>query len=268
MDLTVPTNPSAVYNLEVKTDEGHAIKVLSDVLQNIVKNVCIKFSKEGICIRQMNSNGSMLVDVFLDRDAFNVFNVPEPIQIDIVPASLFKMIKSIKKKDALTLRMCPDEPSTLQIVVHPIENNRISTSCINIQHMKVVNIVIPNEYNTSINIPSGEFQRAIKDMRNINNELLITIRRHSLQITCGVDRVCARRVQFGELNDNSDVEFTGTYSTEQFMRIIKFSGLGNKVRVHTHEKFPLRISTPVGMLGTMSVLIKSKEQIASESALQ
>ena len=60
-----------------------------------------------------------------------------------------------------------------------------------------------------------------------------------------------------EDEDENDIIFKDTYYTEQLNKIIKISGLSNKLYINTTNKLPLLFKTNVGSLGVINLFIKN-----------
>lgn len=249
---------------KAKTNEGFIIKVLSELLNNIIKAACFEISSNGIHLRMCDSNRHVLIDIELCGNKFNIYTLQPDNKVmflGINPQHLYKMLKSIKKKDALTLMIDDLQPDKLCIIVHPKENNRVSTSNICIQMLQNVNISLPNRYSNPVNISSGDFLRALKDMNNIGNKIIVNMKRHSLNIVC-TNGIFSRDVQFGELDDDTSIVYCEEFNMDQFTRILKIAGLSKHLQIFAGSSdTPLKITSDVGNLGTLTLYIKSLSQI-------
>jgi proliferating cell nuclear antigen PCNA len=249
---------------KAKTNEGYTIKVLSELLQNIVRIACLELTQECITMRMMDSHRHILIDIKLKNTNFNVYEIveKETMYLGINLGHLYKMLKSVKKKDSLMLNIDNMEPEILTLVVYPKENNRISTSFIRIQSIQHINVPLPSGYNYPVIIPSGDYQRTLKDMNNIGDTLTITMKKYSLKFSCSAQGIYSREVLFGELDDNTEEYYQDEFDMEQFIRILKIAGLSKNLQIFSGGKtLPLLIVSQIGQLGDISIYIKSKEQI-------
>lgn len=252
---------------KAKTNDGYTIKILSELLQNIVRTACLEMDGTGIRMRMMDTQRRVLINIELEHDKFNIyeFNTEQTIYIGLNLNHLYKMLKIVKKKDALMFVIRKDDPTQLQLVVYPKENNRISSSFIRIQTIQHINIPLPTGYSQCVLIPSNEYQRTLKDLNNIADTLMVSMRKYSFTISSSAHGVYSREVMFGELDDTSPIHYTEMFDMEQFVRIVKIAGLGKNIQVFGGNKhLPLLISSNVGQLGTVSIYIKSKEQIQQD----
>ena len=249
---------------KAKTNEGYTIKVLAELLQNIVRTACLVVSHDGITIRMMDSHRYILFDIDLKNTNFNIYelSISDSLYVGINLGHFYKMLKSIKKKDALMFTINDNEMSKLVLTVFPKENNRISESDICIQTIQHISVPLPTGYTNPVIIPSGDYQRTLKDMNNIGNTLTITMKKYSLTITTSAPGIYGKSVLFGELDDDTPEHYCETFDMDQFIRILKISGLCKNLQMYSGSKsLPLMIVSNIGQLGTISIYIKSQEQI-------
>jgi hypothetical protein len=250
------------YIFRAKTQDGYVFKVLIELLQQILITACFDIRADGIALRMQDSHHRVLVNIELDAAQFNVFEVRDPlVQIGINLTHFYKMLKSIKKKDALVLFIEAARPSVLQFHVLPPDNGRKAHSTIQIQNLP--NIIIrdmPTDYPHPVLLSSSEYQSTLKDMNNISSTLQVELRRNAFSLSAYSENVLSRCVQFGELDDASPVTYSEQFEMEQFNRVLKIAGLGKTLAIFgTHTK-PLQIRSSVGTLGNISVFMKSIRQ--------
>lgn len=244
-------------------DDGYTIKILAELLQNIVKTACFHIHRDGIDLSMTDSNCTILVDIKLRRERFNMFKLDSQndIFMGINIAHLHKMLKSMKKKESLSIYIDDDVPDQLCFVVCPKDNNKMTKSSIYIQDVQNVSNVIPTGYEYPVIVPSNEYQRTLKDMMSISDKISICIRSFSVLIRSYTGVVFSREALFGEIEDESPILFEQDFGTDQFRRLLKVSSLNNTLQLSGKDKLPLKISTNVGSLGEISIFIKSEQQI-------
>lgn len=245
------------YLFRAKTHEGFIFKILVELLQQIIKSACFFVNKDGIFLRMFDSNCCIMIDLELNAGKFNTFELgAEDLYIGLNLTHLYRMLKSLKKKDSLMLYITHDEPDTLQFLIHPQDNNRKIHSTIQIQSMQSITCKVPTGYSHPVIISSAEFYGAMKDMCNINNSFTIEMRNSSLSVACASNKICSRRVEFGEMSDASPTHTSGSFEMELFNRVIKISGLCKYVHVQYNQGNPLHVYSNVGQLGRISIYLK------------
>ena len=261
---------------KVKTCDAYSIKVLSELLQNNLKTALFKVNKDGITLRMINNNLSILIDLVLEANKFNLykFNYDKDLHLGINLNHFHKMLKSVKKKDSLVLSISDDSLNELDIKVIPKENNRVTESRIKIQTIQNLEIELPEDYSKHVIIPSNEFQKTCKDMSTIGNYIVIISKGFTIKFCCDGGNIYSKNITFGEIDDDSDQEnddvdneYNEKFDIEQFIRLSKITGLSNSIQIFPKNGLPLLFKTAVGNLGEISIYIKSKEFLEEERKL-
>ena len=85
-----------------KTTEGYIIKVLSELLQNNIKNGCFIVSESGITFRMTDSNRRILIDINLSADKFTTFKYnpskDKQLSIGLNLSHFYKMLRSFRNQ--------------------------------------------------------------------------------------------------------------------------------------------------------------------------
>jgi proliferating cell nuclear antigen PCNA len=257
------------YIFFCKTSEGYIIKILSELIQNNIKNGCFIVNDKGIFFRMTDSNRRVLIDLCLQSDKFNNFKFKEVkgknFSIGINLSHFYKMLKNVKKKDSLVLFIEEDKEDELGIRVIPKEKNRITTSFIKIQNLQSLDIDIPLEYDKHVNIPSNEYVKMVKDLNNMGcNMISISSCTGYLKFNCNTNDIYSREIIFGESDEKFTLTCSQDFDTEQLYRISKVAGLSTMIQVYQKEGLPLLINSNINNLGKISIFIKDKKQTQEE----
>jgi len=259
-----------------KTCEGYSFKILGELLQNNIKTACFDIDETGIRLRMMDNNRIILVDLELDSDKFSVYKykLPNKMSIGINLNHFHKMLKSIKKRDSIQLYIDDTSPTDLGIKVIPKENNRITTSFIKIQTIQNLDIDLPEGYGRPVIVPSGEFQKMCKGLTHISNITHITSKGFLIRFASDAGGVMKRYTEFGETEDSDadsddgvgdEPEYNEEFDTEQLTRITKIAGLSNTMQIYPKSDKALLIRSDIGNIGRISIYIKSKSLVETES---
>lgn len=254
-----------------KAKEGYVLKVLSELLQNNMNNVCFEIDEYGMKSRMMDTNKTILIDVFLEANNFSIYRYTpkEKMCLGLNLTHFYKMLKSVKKRDSVEFFIDDSEITNLGITVIPKEGNRITTSEIKIQNTQNLDIDLPREkdYNKQpIIVPSGEFQKMCKGLTNISKIIHITSKKYLIRFSSDAAGLMKRFTEFGEIEESKDddhhklskFDYEEAFDTEQLTRISKLSGLGSNMQIFSKKDQPLQFKSPVGSLGRISIYLKSK----------
>jgi proliferating cell nuclear antigen PCNA len=261
----------------VKSDSGHVFKMLSELIQQSMKQTYFTIDEKGLSMRVTDAKMWTLFDLQLHSDNFMIyeFNHTEPIKIGLNLKHLYKMVKSMKKRDTIEFFIDNKNLENFGIRVTPRENNRISESFIKIHEYQMIDIELPGEYegglkyNRPINILSNDFQKMIKDLCSISSDIRITSTAHVAKFSCMVDEVLSKQISFGgDIHEHMTVKepiiYTGEFDIIQILTIIKIAGLSRQIQLYCTQGLPILLKTQVGNIGELRIYVKSKEMIESE----
>jgi len=268
-------NGESEYLFRCKTTDAYIFKILTELLHNIIKTACFEISATKIILRMMDSNRRTLIDLTLNADNFNLYHFSPHVENGILNIGLnlnhfYKMLKSIKKRDQLFLFIEENNVSDLGIHIVPRDQSRVTKAFVKIQNIQNLEIALPESYDHSILVASNEFSKMCKDMFNMSASISITTQKYSIGFLCNVGSVYSREVILGETSleassTDSYEPFTEDYDTEQLSRILKIAGLHSGLIIKSKKNMPLQITSKVGILGEMSIFIKSKRQLDDEN---
>lgn len=259
-----------------KTGEAYHIKVLAELLTNNLKNGCFDVNDEGIGLRMFDTPRHTLVDFKLQSENFSLykFKSDDKFCLGLNLNHFHKMLKSIKKKDSLQLFVDSDLPNELGIKTIPKENTRVTISGITIQSIQNVDADVPLGYGKPVIVPSSDFLKMCKELSSIGStNIRVEARDFHIDFIADADNILKRKVRLGESDESDDEDedeksstvYNATFTTDQFSRINKISGLSPSMQIFPGSKdLPLLFRSSVGSLGKISIYIKSKELIEKE----
>jgi len=257
-----------------KTADAYTIKMLFELLHNNIKTGCFELHKDGIQLCMTDSNRRTLIDVkILSREMNFYLLQPDHLRMGINVHHVYKMLRSVKKKDSMIMFINESNPSDLGIQIIPKDQTRLTTSFVRIQNIQNLEIEVPNAYDSSVLVSSCEFAKMCKDMLQMSQTIHIRSTRYNVRFTCNLGSVYSREVMLGEtgfMNNNINIHeeqniFDEDFDTEQLSRIIKIASLSSTMNVYCKQDYPLFIQTKIGMIGVISLYLKSKSQIEAES---
>lgn len=256
-----------------ETPQGHVVKVLVEVLNNCsAKTLEMKICGEGIFFHYIDNKATILVNVALERDNFRSFICSSDTErsIGLNLGKLHTLLRSIKKKDFLTLFIKKDSENELGIQISS-ETAGKKTSKVELYGLRIHDAPfefpdIPIDYLRPKVIPSTEFQKACKRMNSLGKVMKIKmIGPDYIGFSCDCTDVINGRIEYGtpsEGNPKYEKEFT-TFSLNQF---VKIPGLSPQLQFHqpSIEGVPLKISLSIGYLGKVDFYIKDRHTIEDE----
>ena len=264
------------YLFKAKSTYGHVFKVLAEILQTNLKTSCFQIKDTGIFLRQMDDNRSTLIDLQLLAENFDAFEF-NPISnhdlsgffIGLTLTHLYKLLKTVKKKDAIKLTILRSVPTEISISVKSKDRNRTTTSFLKIQRVQNILVDIPTNYIAPyVTIPSCEFQKIYKDILSIGKTVTISTKENTVQFDVDAGGIVKRRVEYKNSSDEEDSDseddqprHSEVFDTEQLVKLAKVSNLSNSLQIGLEKNLPLVVYAKTGELGDISIYVKNKKQM-------
>jgi|694.fasta_scaffold77276_6 hypothetical protein len=260
------------YIFKARTRQAFIIKIIGELLSNTIKWAPIRINEKGIFLTQADNFNHQLIELSLLKENFgNNFKLARPLNFIVNSVHLYKMLKSIKKKDTITLFISEAEPLKLGICVEQEnEDNQITTFIrINNCQPEILDPLVG--YGDPIIMNNKEFQK-MKNLHNIDKKLNVTSKPGYIRFFCDGGDLYSREFIVGKIDDddNKDIPigFNQNFTTAHITGLAKCAGQSGNVYVYTHEDLPLKIKMKVGDLGDLIVFIKSLEMQEMEKSIK
>lgn len=156
--------------VHMKTIQASAFKSVFEVLKDILNDVNIYFTKDGIRILTLDTARTALIDTFMKADNFEEYTCNGTTIAGVNITNTFKILKSITNNDTLTLDIKDTDFIDIRIE-NPCKRQDIKF------RLKLLEInedrIEPPEVNMSVTttMPSSDFQRICRDMNNLAIEV-------------------------------------------------------------------------------------------------
>jgi len=251
------------YIFNIKTVQSGAIRILIEALKEILTDGNITITPEGIKLIAMDPTHSVLIHLKLQSENFEYFQVSKKITIGINMLNLFKLIKTMTNSETLTLFVEKNNENQLGIIIHNSEKNSQTTYKLNLLDIQEDDIDIPPaEFETELTLPSGDFQKIIRDMINIGENIEIKSIGSQLILNCSGD-FASQETILGETNNglkykqaaDESLPIQGLFSLKYLILFTKCTNLCNQINIYIKNDYPLIIKYLVASLGTIKLCL-------------
>lgn len=250
------------YLFKVVTNEGYCLKILSELLQYNIKTSYYEIDSLGIKLKMSDNKQHMFFDINLLSENFNSFELnTDKICFGINQIYMYTMLKTIKKKDIVTLFIKSDSPTNLGIQIEPREKTKVSCSYIKIYPAH--NIQLPelnNNYTYSCPITSSDYTKTCKEMSKLCKTITISSCKTGVKFYTTTSNIYSKEVIFGNYIENSNCS-SQNFMSEYLANISKISGMSSIIHVHQLTDNSIMFRSNIGTLGKILIYIKSDEQI-------
>ena len=244
------------------THEGYCIKILSELLQYSIKTAYYEIDSTGIRLKMEDTKKHMIFDIQLLSENFFSFELnTDKICFGVNQLNLYTMLKSIKKKDTVTLCIDKNRPLELGIFIEPKEKTKVSCSYIKIYQAHNIQMMSTNSHYThSYAIQASDYSKTCKEMSKLSRNISVTSCKTGLMFETNTDNIYRKNVTFGSLNETAVEQ---TFFSEYLANISKISGMSSVIHMYQARDTAMMSRTNIGTLGKMIVYIKTIEQIES-----
>lgn len=191
-----------------------------------------------------------------------------------------KMLKSIRKKDNLSLSISPSEPG--KIVINPIggENGGNTNNFLRIIKTQKEDIMAPNDKDYSpdneVSFQSKELQKSLKNLSSTSSKIVsICAKGPNIQFLSECEEMFSAECSHGEDPnifkglDPEELDYSQKFNFVDLFQLNKICGLSSStVRISYDNNLPLRITLQVSNLGKLVVYIKSREIQDNEEGVE
>ena len=251
------------YHMNIKTEQAGAFRILIEALKEILTEGNFIFDETGVKLMAMDSTHSILIHMKLECDNFEFFHCPKKMTVGVNMLNFFKLIKTMNNAETLTLFIEKENENKLGILIHNSEKNSQTIYKLNLLDIDDDNIKIPPaEFETELSLPSSDFQKIIRDMVNIGENIEIKSIGAQLLLNCSGD-FASQETTLGETNNGlkfnqispKELPIQGVYSLKYLVLFTKCTGLCNQINLYIKNDYPLVIKYAVASLGNIKLCL-------------
>lgn len=256
------------HSVIIVTVQSIILKCTFEAIKEILPDTNIEISSTGIRILSMDPTRTTLVHLQLHAEKFETFHCTHKQKIGVNMVNLFKLIKTITNNDTLTLFIDKYDMNHLGI---KIENDQKKASTIfklNLMDLSDEDLrVPPAKFSSVISMKSTDFQKIIRDMSNIADEIEIKSVAGQLILHC-IGEFAKQETILGESNDDGGMTLQnnddnieiiqGVFSLKYLALFTKCTNLCQNIQIYLKNDYPLIVCYEVGSIGTCSMCLAPK----------
>lgn len=244
--------------MKLKTVQANSFKMAFEVMKDILNDVNLYFTKDGMSLTTLDTARSALISLNLSSDNFEEYECPRNTIAGVNITNVYKVLKGVSPSDTLTI-----EINNSDIMILHIDNESKKTSTtfqlklLDIDEERLELPDVPVHVTTVMQ--SIDFQRICRDMNNLSNELIMTRTDDYLVIACKGD--FANQETVIKCTEKIPICCHGVYSLKYLNIFTKATGLCSIVRImHEEENRFLVIKYNVANLGELNFYLSTKHQ--------
>lgn len=203
--------------MELKTIQACAFKSLLEVLKDIINDVNLCFDSTGMKIVAFDVARVTLVHMFMSAENFEEYSCKKEIYVGINVLNMFKLLKSISNNDILSMSVTDE---TLNVILTNDSKKSTSKFSIKLLDLNEDILDIPDiEMPILTSIPSLDFQKIVRDMSLISDDVKITREKNIIRFESDGD--FASKMTQIEQTDTIDKKIQGVFSLKYLSMFTK-----------------------------------------------
>lgn len=243
----------------LKTIQASALKSCFEVLKDVINDVNLYFTKDGVSITALDNAKVALINMNLDAEKFEEYECASDTQAGVNVSNFFKILKVITSNDVLTLEIKDSEK--LSILIENETKNSTTKFDLSLLWINEDMLQLPDiKPDCTTIMPSVDFQRICRDMGNIGQDVSIFRTKNILKICCRGDfatqetSIDTEQPEFKETIGN-------TYSLRYINLFTKATGMCSNMKIKQTfptERMPISFSYDVANLGKIEFYLAAK----------
>ena len=260
----VAVPPNGKFLVEIKTVQGSSFKVLVEALKDLLIDCNIMCDETGLKIIALDNSHSVLVHLKLEAKQFEGYTCEKRIYIGVNMLKLFVLLKTVSNNDALTIFVEASDPNHLGIRIENSVKKSHTTYKLNMLDIPVTNIDIPSpDCHTIITLPSIDFQRLIRDMNNLAEQVEIKTADNVLYFSCSGES-CSQETVMGETSAGLNIFRTeekkgeivqGIFPLKHLLLFTKCTNLSTMVELVIDNDYPIIVQYKVSSMGSIKLVL-------------
>ena len=255
--------------LTIKTIQIQPIRNLCVSIKDIVTDINVTFTQEGMKIINFDKTHTILVNVVIHARNFEQYICkPEKIIICANSLQLFKLIQTMSNDDTLTMYIEQSDYNDGIVSNLGLQYDNGNIKQYYIQKLRLIEpdteeLIIPDvEYTTIINLPTADFQKIIRDMNGISDRIEIKSVGNDIIFSCDgafASSKIYRSESDGNLNfvqkSPATTIIQGEFSLKSLSHFIKCTPLCSHLEMYLGNDLPLIIKYDVASLGSIRLCL-------------
>ena len=246
--------------MKLKTVQATAFKALFEVLKDILNDINMYFSPEGIKISTLDTARAALVDLFLASDNFEEYHCTkdDAVSAGINVTNTFKLLKSISVNDTLTIEI--NDREYMNIKIENSQKKSSTTFQLKLLDINEDFLEIPKTDMTVVTtMPSVDLQKICRDMNNIGTEVTISRKDNLFSINCDGDFANQQTSLECVDDQNFSGHIEGTYSLKYINMFTKATNMCSIVQIMQEDQNRfLIIKYNIANLGELHFYVATK----------
>lgn len=238
--------------MQLKTIQASAIRTLFEVLKDIINDVNIIFDEKGISMCTLDTAHVTFINMIMNADNFEKYECSSRTLAGLNLLNTFKIMKTITNNDTLSLCIHGNEIMDIQIENESKKTTtKFKLKLLDINDDVYESPTIKMDYHSII--PSAAFQRIIRDMSSIADN--VTIKRYENKLAFICDGDFAQQETIFECPDSIDGVIEFPYSLKYIHIFTKATSICSNLEIMQSSEGPIAFKYSIANLGDITFFL-------------
>ncbi|GAA5834702.1 hypothetical protein JCM11251_003637 [Rhodosporidiobolus azoricus] len=172
---------------EARLESAELLKKILDAVKELVTDANFDCTDEGIKLQAMDNSHVALVSLNLAKSGFEKYRCDRDMSLGMSLASLQKIVKCAGNNDTITLR-ADESVDVLALLFEAKKVDRTGEYEMKLMDIDQEHLGIPDTvYDAEISIPSQEFARIIRDLKELGESVKIEVSKEGVRFSADGD---------------------------------------------------------------------------------
>jgi len=245
--------------MHLKTIQASALRSCFEVLKDVLNDVNMCFTKDGMSITALDNAKVALINMELKAEQFEEYECRENITAGVNMANLFKLFKIITTSDVLTIDI--HDRDLMYITIENANKNSVTKFELALLWINEDILGLPDIPRQCTTImPSVDFQRICRDMGILSNDITICRDKNLLKFSCEGD-FAKQHTAIDTEQDDFDGKMGERYSLKYINLFTKATNMCSTMKIQQSsptDKMPIIFVYNIANLGQIEFLLAAK----------
>jgi len=252
---------------EARLVQGNLLKKVLESLKDLLSEATWDCSDTGIQLQAMDNSHVSLVSVSLRADGFDKFRCDRNLSMGMNLSSMSKILKCASNDDIITVK-AQDQGDTVTFMFESPNQEKVSDYEMKLMNLDQEHLGIPEtDYSAVIKMPSGEFQRVVRDLSQFGESVVICCTKEGVKFSAAGD-IGTGNIKLAQTSNVDKEEeaviiemqepVTLTFACRYLNMFTKASCLSSQVSLSMSPDVPLVVEYNIGEIGQVRYYLAPK----------
>merc|ERR1712109_16209 len=270
-----PLNRNKIKMFEARLVQGNLLKKVLESLKDLLNEATWDCADTGIQLQAMDNSHVSLVSVLLRADGFDKFRCDRQLSMGMNLTSMSKILRCAANDDIITIK-AQDQADTVNFMFESPNQEKVSDYEMKLMNLDQEHLGIPEtDYSAVIKMPSGEFQRVVRDLSQFGESVVISCTKEGVKFSAAGDIGTGNIKLAQTANVDKEEEaviiemqepVTLTFACRYLNMFTKASCLASQVSLSMSPDVPLVTEYKIGDMGYIRYYLAPKVEDDNDAA--